>query len=495
MIVLLRYSLTFLAIVSLPFAGLGQNIFSEKQLDVPKAFLPYDVPYTFALADKEFVQLTELRSNTLKLGRYDQYFFEQWETNIEFSSDISAPQMYLRGDTIFIYCFTAFRDEGATLMNIRLFDLSNGKEMPGNNYKLQMVANKEYDPKISFSEGKSKFVIYNYLAQHEEEEKATFTVFQTGNPNAISEYYLEAESTLSSGLSEIHLSDNGDIFFIAISPGDYKANSYFMSHKFQEVNEISNNFFFERPIDGFSEIDILRQGVSSYFVSFTSNFENELVGFNVAGYNVILKTVMYSYNQNLRKDEIEKVYTNYYTPVTNQKKKFLQVPKKLENFRLVKSVTNPEKDVILIFEDTEIPKDYFESGSNMTWKPRIKIDKNYSGGDILLFCFTAGGELIWQKCIQKTQISQASGLGLSFIEYVENENMHLLIHESSDGGSFYVMTINMLDGSLVNTINLIPDKKFEFTKKYSCWLDGKSILLCGIAPGNIYKRSLMLVEF
>ena len=335
MIVLLRYSLTFLAIVSLPFAGLGQNIFSEKQLDVPKAFLPYDVPYTFALADKEFVQLTELRSNTLKLGRYDQYFFEQWEINIEFSSDISAPQMYLRGDTIFIYCFTALRDEGATLMNIRLFNLSNGKEMPGNNYKLQMVANKEYDPKISFSEGKSKFVIYNYLAQHEEEEKATFTVFQTGNPNAISEYYLEAESTLSSGLSEIHLSDNGDIFFIAISPGDYKANSYFMSHKFQEVNEISNNFFFERPIDGIGEIDILRQGVSSYFVSFTSNFENELVGFNVAGYNVILKTVMYSYNQNLRKDEIEKVYSNYYTPVTNQKKKFLQVPKKLENFRLV----------------------------------------------------------------------------------------------------------------------------------------------------------------
>ena len=51
----------------------------------------------------------------------------------------------------------------------------------------------------------------------------------------------------------------------------------------------------------------------------------------------------------------------------------------------------------------------------MPWKHKSKDDKFYSGGDLLLYCFTQRGQEKWKKTIQRTQYSQASGLGLSFI--------------------------------------------------------------------------------
>lgn len=54
----------------------AQTVFSEKALDYKKAMLPYDMPYTIGLPDKQFVMLQELKKNTMKLGRYDQYFLK-----------------------------------------------------------------------------------------------------------------------------------------------------------------------------------------------------------------------------------------------------------------------------------------------------------------------------------------------------------------------------------------------------------------------------------
>ena len=54
----------------------GQNIFSEKDFEYSKTLLPYDVSYTIPLADKQFVILREEKKNMMKLGRYDQYFFD-----------------------------------------------------------------------------------------------------------------------------------------------------------------------------------------------------------------------------------------------------------------------------------------------------------------------------------------------------------------------------------------------------------------------------------
>ena len=73
--------------------------------------------------------------------------------------------------------------------------------------------------------------------------------------------------------------------------------------------------------------------------------------------------------------------------------------------------------------------------------------------------------------------------------------LDLLCYESSRGGNFYIFSIDTSDGSLTDKINLLPDAKFEFAKRYSCWLADRAVILLGIAPANINKRTLMLVEY
>ena len=71
----------------------------------------------------------------------------------------------------------------------------------------------------------------------------------------------------------------------------------------------------------------------------------------------------------------------------------------------------------------------------------------------------------------------------------------MIVNESAKDGNFYIMKINSLEGSLTRKINLLPDQKSEFNKKYSCWLNANAVIICGISPTNSNKRSLMLVEF
>ena len=206
---------------------------------------------------------------------------------------------------------------------------------------------------------------------------------------------------------------------------------------------------------------------------------------------------MYSYNQNLRKEAIHDIYQTCYYTEEDQKKKNLEIPEILENFRFTRSFVNSQQDIILMFEDLEIPVEYHDhvTGSNMPWKYKNREDKFYSGGDILLYCFTQRGQEKWKKAIQRTQYSQGNGLGLSCIGAIHDDQLRLLTFESSKRGDIYVMDIDTSDGSLIKKINLIPDRRSEFTKKYSCLLDTNAVIICGIAPASIYRRSLMLVEF
>jgi len=488
------FSLIF---VFLAISSSGQHIFSEKELAYKKTFLPYDVPYTFALEDKQFVMLSEVKKNFMKLGRYDQYFFEQWEKQIQFNADESAPQVFLKGDSLITYSSTIISDKNQIRHSFRYFDIKNGEEFLPTNYTLSMIATEGYTPKVFFSQDKSKFLIYNYLVNHEGSDKVEFQVFNLGSETPLHVYHLDTRILTTSKANKAHLSNNGDVLLVLIEPTNFEMVSYFWGINNKEANKLSNSFFFERPVDRIGEIGIIRQSASSYFVSFTANIEEELIGFNVTGFNVVLKTIMYSHNQNLRKEEIESLYQKYTTTSQKQKKKYLEIPETLEDYRLVYSFVNHQNDIILFIENLEISIDFHEytSHENIPWKHKSKVDKFYFGGDILMYCFSESGELKWKHTIQKTQFSQASGLGLSFIPRIENNDLDLFMYESSKGGNFYILKINTLDGSIKKSTNLLPEDKFEFTKKYSCWLSENAFLICGISPVNINKRTLMLVEF
>jgi hypothetical protein len=482
----------FLCITAIP--SWGQNIFSEKDFEYSKELLPYDVSYTIPLADKQFVMLREEKKNLMKLGRYDQYFFEQWEKDVEFDEKESVPQVFLKRDSIVTYSFTADKDKSLVKFHIRYFNLKSGEEIGQGSYTFSSIANEHHKPGIAFSEDHSKFVAYNISVDGSE---FSYLIHQLGVEEPIKGHKIEADKLAGSSLSRVHLSDNGDLLLVSVDANSFKTDVYFWSIKNGDVNHVESNFFLERPADGIGNIDVVRQGPSSYFISFSAIIEDELIGFGIVGVNVILKNVMFSHNQNFNKDEIEQAYENYYITGEKQKKKKLQLPEILEDFRLTGSLTNEDNDIMLVFEELETPIEFHDHGTenNMPWKHKSKEDKFYFGGDLLIYCFSETGQIKWKKVIQKSQYSQANGMGLSFIPRINGNMLDLLCYESSKGGNFYIFSINTSDGSLAEKINLLPDAKFEFSKRYACWLADKAVILFGIAPANINKRTLMLVEY
>jgi hypothetical protein len=479
------------------FPSVAQNIFSEKGMDYKKPLLPYDLPYAIALEDKHFVTLQEQKKNNLKLGRYDQYFFEQWEQTIEFDEKESVPQMYVKNDTVCTYSFTALKDKNLIGVTFRFFDIKSGSELGKNNYEMPFTWNDRFLPRITFSPNRSKFVVHDFFGYGSDAGMVQFHVFSTGEEVALKKYTLPGEMFIKDITCNLHLDNNGDLFLAIVNPIDYKVQTVFWNSINEEKSQVESNFFLQRPPDKIGKIEIIRQGASSYLIAFAAQIEDELIGFSLLGINVILKTVMITHHQNFTVDEINELYADYFLTAEKQKKKRLQTPVKLNNFRLIKSMINSSNDVILVFEELGIPVPYHQSlrGGVMPWKPKINEDKYYFGGDILLYCFTETGQFKWKKTIQKTQFSQAVSHGLSAISRMENDQMGLLCSENSKGGNFYILSINTADGSLIKKVNLLPDKKYDFVKKYSCWLDGSSVVICGAKPSNSSRRTLMLVEF
>jgi len=485
----------FLMFCLLPIKMDAQSIFSEKDLEYKKDFLPYDVPYTFGLEDKEFIMLQEQKKNVMKLGRYDQYFFEKWEKEIEFNKEENAPKLLVHGDSAIAYSFSPDKDKKQIHLSFRYFNLKDGVELTPTNYIFGMEQGG--NPEITFSEDKSKFLVYNYLVSHENVPMMEFQIFETGSETPLHQYYLPPQKLVAPKAHAAQVSNHGDLFVVVVEAGDFKMETYYWNTNTKDVAQVDNTFFFERPAENIRDIHIQQQGASSYFVSFAATIEDELIGFNVTGVNVVLKTVMFSYNQNLRTDEITAVYENYEFTSEKQKKKLLEIPKSLDDFRLVQSFENQEKDVILIIEELEIPTAYHSDNTDqaMPWKVKGHDEKFYYGGDLLLYCFTESGILKWEKSIQKSQYSQGNSLGLSYVPRIDANELQMIVNESAKDGNFYIMKINTLDGSLTRKINLLPDQKAEFNKKYSCWLNANAVIICGISSTNSNKRSLMLVEF
>ena len=198
-----RRILLLLSALVIPIFSIAQHIFSEKELDFKKTFLPYDVPYTFALEDKQFIMLSEVKKNTMKLGRYDQYFFEKWEVSLELDIEGSAPQIFVSQDKVCLFSITTDMDNEQIKFSFRYFDIHSGEGVESSNYVINILGREGYEPQVIFSEDKSTCAVYNYLVQKDGVEKAEFQIFNIGERESIKKYYLEPQTVRPS------LSSNG----------------------------------------------------------------------------------------------------------------------------------------------------------------------------------------------------------------------------------------------------------------------------------------------
>jgi hypothetical protein len=144
----------------------------------------------------------------------------------------------------------------------------------------------------------------------------------------------------------------------------------------------------------------------------------------------------------------------------------------------------------VIFEELQVPTGFHHRGisDNMSWQHRFVEDLFYYGGDMLLYCFSERGELKWSKVIQKSQFSQSNTLGLSYIPNMKGNQLDLFCYETAGKDNFYIFSLNTSDGSLSNKINLLPNDRYEFAKRYSAWLGDRTLLLFGITPTNTKKK-------
>ena len=473
---------------------MGQNVFSKYTLVNKKALLPYDLPYCFSLPDKQMIMLTEAKKNKMELLRFDEYFFEQWKKEITFDAAGNAPRAVLAGDTLLTWSVTSEKKHAPMEVDFRFFDVKTGSEYDPVHYTFDYQG--ESQPMIALSANHKKLVVGNYQAADSPADIA-FSIFNIGEQQPLKKYSLKKERILAASQNKLFLADNGDLMFVQFDLDSYKLKSCFWSILTGTPSWMEESFYFERPPDHIGRVKIIRQGASSYFITFSALIEEELIGFGIVGLNVVFHNVMFAYNQNFRSDDISQVYEGYYVTGAKQKKKKLAVPTSLKHFDLAGAVINKDQDVILLFEQIS-PKPKFNyngASGDMPWKIKHDDDKFYEGGDLLLYCFAANGQKKWQKSIQKTQYSQGSTHALSYLSHLAGNRLDLLIFESSKGGNFYILQIDTIDGSLMKKINLLPDKKYEYVRKYSLFLDGKAVVICTTAPTNPAKRTLQLIEF
>lgn len=476
------------------FSVPGQQIVKEKEFEYKKPLHSFDVPYTLAQEDNQFIMLREHKKNQMKLGRYDHYFFKKWERDIKIEIAGSVPQIHQNGDSILVYSISHNEGIGTLELSFQIFNRHTGAPLGDVSENFVVPKNEHELPILLFNDSFSKFAILNTLRN---EHDYQYSVYQLGNRGPFKKYKIPDKNLVSNLTSSAHLDEKGNLMLTTIDADSIKVYVSYWNAGNGGISQVEGKLSLESETEKIGKIDIIRQGASSYFISVSTRLEDVLTGFSVLGVNVILKYVMFSYHKDFTPESIEDVYQDYLVTSDQQKKEALDVPEKLDQYRLVGSFRNALNDIILAFEEQELPVTYHQNYVNhhLAQKRLPLLNKTYSGGDIMLFCFAEAGELKWQKVVQKSQSSVANTHSLSFIPKIHGIQLDLLCQEDEDGGDFYILSFNTINGELVNKLKLLSDKKYQYVKRYSCWLSSNSLILLAVSPTILNKKTLMSIQY
>jgi hypothetical protein len=299
---------------------------------------------------------------------------------------------------------------------------------------------------------------------------------------------------MSHGISVAHITNRGDILYAAEVVDSARIAISYKTYHSESWSEMQAKYQSRDPSAILGSIQILPLGSTSYFISYSTHSGETMDALGVIGINVVLKSVLYSSLLPFTSEEIENVYSEFITLGGLPKKKTEMLPVALENYRLTQIMLTGKNSVILAVEQQETPTDFHRgiSMNAMPWDFSINEEKAITSGDLLLFCYSDGGELLWKKSLRKWQTEMGTNLGLSYEADIRGTGLNLLGYIGKD---FFGITIDVGSGLVTRKLDLLPGKNMLFTKRYSCWLDAYSVVLCGISPLNDGLRKLMLVEF
>ncbi len=471
-----------------PFTLHAQQVFSKTEFGYKGIFQPYDLPAMMPVGGKDFVILRQFNRNTMELCRYDQYLFDVWEKKISFNEGMSVPQIFMKGDSIML--FTTRITADSCELEIRIHTAQNGKLLSSFNSGFSMFQLAQLPADVVLSKNRSKLMVFNYSSLPDS-VSMEFTVVDLSVKNLTEHITLPMEGFNFSAASAI-ITDKGDIFFAAADAKARKLHTFFWSARTREWTVVAADYQFNDS--GVSEITIQALGATSWMVAYSAKSGNRLTGLGVFAVNVILKSVIYNEVIHFNENEVGELYSDKIIVDSKAEKSSKNPYADMEDFHLTQSYRTLENSVMVIFERQEEMTQFHKGISLMPlpWDYSINEDKVETSGDILIYCMSDQGETLWKKVILKKQEVYGTNQGLSYISALFGNNLSLMGHVGKD---FFALTLKTTDGSVTRRLDPLPGKDYWFTKRYSCWLDGYSVVLCGISPANDGLRRLMLVEF
>lgn len=472
------------------FHASAQNIFSNTELDYNQAFAPFELNWTVALPNQGSIILREDGDGTFTLIRYDEYFFDKWSSKIDYGKTGNHPQLYRHGDQVFLLRF--WIDKNEAFIDIKYFDIETGKITKSESRKLLAFPKNTLIPKLTLSPDRSKILVYNFLSGDELNDM--FEVYELESMDLLKRFSIEKE--ISGGKTKsVHLSDNGDVFFVLGNTETYTLEAYFQSIESNELSSSASSFTFDRPATSFKDIAINKQSNTSYFVTCPGYIDDELIGVNVSGFNVVLNNVLFTRTYNFDKAFSDALYQNAVYTTKDQRNKYLEQPENFDHFYLQKCMVNSRADVVCFIEYQDEPSVFHDTFNNnetpLKW--RNDHDRYYDAEDLIVLSFSAKGDLQWKKLVQKFQESDGNRLNLSIIPQMDEDTLKFITQESSKGPSFYYFEINSVTGELISEKPFF-DKNYYYNKNYCGWLDSKTFLLCAFKEGG-RNKNLYLVEF
>ncbi|MDZ7608820.1 MAG: hypothetical protein U5K79_25290 [Cyclobacteriaceae bacterium] len=466
----------------------AQQVFSKTEFGYKGIFQPYDLPAMLSAGGRDFIMLRQFNRNTMELCRYDQYLFEVWKKKITFDEGKSVPQIFMKGDSIMLLSARTTAD--TCELEIRIHNSRNGDFLKRLNAEFSRFPLGNLPPDIVLSNNHSKLMVFNHSSSPDSAMTA-FTVINL-NGNLASELITLPEPAINPSTSNARITDKGDIFYAAADNETRRMYTCFRSSRTGEWTIITADFPFDDS--DVSEISIQPLGATSWIVAYSAKSGNRLTGLGALAVNVILKSVIYNEVIRFTEREVDELYSDKVVINSKAEKSAENPYAAMDDFYLTQTFRTPENSVIAIFEKQEVPTQFHKgiSLAPLSWDFTINEDNAVTSGDILIYCLSDLGETLWKKVILKRQEVYGTNLGLSYISALYGSNLSLMGHTGRD---FFALTLKTTDGSVTRSLDLLPGKDYHFTKRYSCWLDGYSVVLCGISPPNDGLRKLMLVEF
>ncbi len=466
----------------------AQQVFSKTEFGYKGIFQPYDLPAMLPAGSKDFIMLRQFNRNTMELCRYDQYLFEVWKKSIRFEEEKSVPQIFMKGDSIMLLTVRTTAD--TCELEIRIHNSIKGEFLKRLHVGFSIFPLGDKPPDIVLSKKHSKLMVFNYSSSPDSVMMEFTIIDLTGNHPP--EHITLPESVFNPSASAAFVTDKSDIFLAAADAEARKMYTCFRSSRTREWAVVAANYQFDDS--DVSEISIQPLGPTSWMAAYSVMSGNRLTGLGTLAVNVILKSVIYNKAIHFNENEVGDLYSDKVVIDLKAEKSAKNPYEDMDDFYLTQTYKTPENSVITIIEKQEDPTPFHKgiSLAPLSWDFTINEDNTVTSGDILIFCLSDQGEVLWKKAIVKRQEVFGTNLGLSYISALYGNNLSLMGHT---GRGFFALTLKTTSGLVTRSLDLLPGKDYLFTKRYSCWLDGFSVVLCGISPPNNGLRKLMLVEF